>query len=344
MQAGEKIGMRGKHPSTTSGGMHRRILTCVILAAVTVVAVAAALLLQQADGTGSSVQEEAAQQEPYVRIGVSGEGYAAAASTPVFLHIEGDDASGDVFMDSSGSVDVELPSGDYTVTVAAPSIDSDGSVFGDSDGVPATMAVSEGDNNAEIPVAVAAIDPADVSYEDMQKAYSYAEKARVDIVTFDRYMNTALWRHKDAVDAQEAASQEGGQAEDEEQQALAANPSIVHSVPDSQESEVVTLTGTLRMETKSFPVHPDQQEDVYCLELPSKITVTGTQYGDQSDTNVIVHQLQTPSGADISNASYVGKTISVTGQVSVNATGSDPSFDISMLNFFDDALLTKAFS
>lgn len=346
--------MLGKDPSTTSGGSHRRILLCVIVAAVAAVAVAAVLFMRQADTSAPSVPEETEPQKVSITINVSGEGFDPSASTPVPLHIEGGDVSEDVFSDGSGNAEAEFAAGDYTVTVAAPCISSDGSLFKDSDSVPASLVINDGDDSVGILVAVAAADPINVTDDEIQQAKDYAAKAGVDSGTVDEYAQKATQKRQDALDAKAAEEEAARQAAEqqkaeqqavaEKQQALAANPSVIHSVPNSQDSETVTLTGTLCMETRPYPVHPGQQEDVYYLELPSQVTVTGTQYGDRSDTKAIVHKLQSSSGTDVPDPSYVGKTISVTGQVAVNVTESDPSYDISKLNFFDVARLTKVFS
>lgn len=69
--------------------------------------------------------------------------------------------------------------------------------------------------------------------------------------------------------------------------------------------------------------------------------MTGTQYGDQSSTKVI---LDTGSVSSSPYAEYVGKTVSVTSQVVINVTASYASYNISMINFYDNAPVTKVFS
>ena len=196
--------MLGKDPSTTSGGTHRRILLCVIVAAVAAVAVVAVMFLRQANSSGSSVPEETEPQKVSITINVSGEGFDPSASTPVPLHIEGGDVSEDVFSDGSGNAEAELASGDYTVTVAAPSFASDGSFFKDSDSIPASLVINDGDNNVVILVAVAAADPIDVTDDEVQQAKSYAEKVGVDSGTVDEYAQKATQKRQDALDAKAA--------------------------------------------------------------------------------------------------------------------------------------------
>lgn len=327
--------MSDKHPSTTSGGKHKRILLCVLLAAAAAVAVVAVLLLRQAGTPGSSSQEEAASQKVSITINVSGEGFDSSSSTPTPLHIEGDGVSEDAFSDSSGNAEAELDPGDYKVTVAAPCFASDGSLFRDSDSEPASVTLNEGNSNVTVLVSVAAIDPADVTDDDIQQAKDYAEKAGTDSGTVDGYAQKAEQKRQDALDAKAA--------EDEKQQALDANPSVIHSVPNTQDSEMVTLTGTLCRETRTSPVRSDEQADVYYLELPSQVTVTGTQYADESSTKIILHQ-QWPSEAEYKYAAYEGMTVSITGQVGIDVHGTNPSYGISLIGFYENATLTKVFS
>lgn len=348
-QAKEKNGMMGKHPSTNSGGARKRVLLCVLLAAVAAVAVVAVLLVQQAGTPGSSSQEEAASQKATVTVNVSGEGFDPSTSTPVPLHVTGDGVSKNVYTDSSGNAEIELVPGVYVVKVAAPCYASDGSLFGSDDSVATSVTVNEGDENVSVLMTVSSLDLATVSADDMSKADFFARKAGADTTTILKYSAATNTRRHNAIDclaikeADERQEPES-QVEDEKQRALDANPSIIHSTQDNQDSDEVTLTGTVCMETRAFPVYPDKSADVYYLELPSQVTVTGTQYGDQSNTKMIISQVDSPSSSDYAYAMCVGKTVSVKGKVSVNPTSSDPSFEISMLNFYDDARLMKVFS
>ena len=121
------------------------------------------------------------------------------------------------------------------------------------------------------------------------------------------------------------ASSDEYTTEKNRQSALAANPSVIRSVPDSQNSEVVTLTGTVRRTFADY-YFMGSPYPIYYLELPAEVTVTGTQYGSISKDKLIL-----PDGFE----SYVGKTVSVRTQVSIRPTASIPEAQFTMLWCFN---------
>ena len=121
------------------------------------------------------------------------------------------------------------------------------------------------------------------------------------------------------------ASSDEYTTEKNRQSALAANPSVIRSVPDSQNSEVVTLTGTVRRTFADY-YFMGSPYPIYYLELPAEVTVTGTQYGSISKAKLIL-----PDGFE----SYVGKTVSVRTQVSIRPTASIPEAQFTMLWCFN---------
>lgn len=123
------------------------------------------------------------------------------------------------------------------------------------------------------------------------------------------------------------ASDDEYTAEKNRQSALAANPSVIRSVPDSQNSEVVTLTGTVRRTFADY-YFMGSPYPIYYLELPAEVTVTGTQYGSISKDKLIL-----PDGYE----SYVGKTVSVRTQASIRPTASIPEAQFTMLWCFNTA-------
>lgn len=124
----------------------------------------------------------------------------------------------------------------------------------------------------------------------------------------------------------------------ERDEALASNPTVVRSTPSSQDSEVVTLTGTVRM-TMAFDPMTGGRSPVYYLELPGELTVEGTQYGPITDSKVIA-----PIFADGGTASgHVGQVVSVRTGLSVRATASMPEAGVSMLWCNDRCELVRVF-
>ena len=121
------------------------------------------------------------------------------------------------------------------------------------------------------------------------------------------------------------ASSDEYTTEKNRQSALAANPSVIRSVPDTQNSEVVTLTGTVRRTFADY-YFMGSPYPIYYLELPAEVTVTGTQYGSISKDKLIL-----PDGFE----SYVGKTVSVRTQVSIRPTASIPEAQFTMLWCFN---------
>ena len=121
------------------------------------------------------------------------------------------------------------------------------------------------------------------------------------------------------------ASDDEYTTEKNRQSALAANPSVIRSVPDTQNSEVVTLTGTVRRTFADY-YFMGSPYPIYYLELPAEVTVTGTQYGSISKAKLIL-----PDGFE----SYVGKTVSVRTQVSIRPTASIPEAQFTMLWCFN---------
>ncbi len=121
------------------------------------------------------------------------------------------------------------------------------------------------------------------------------------------------------------ASSDEYTTEKNRQSALAANPSVIRSVPDTQNSEVVTLTGTVRRTFADY-YFMGSPYPIYYLELPAEVTVTGTQYGSISKAKLIL-----PDGFE----SYVGKTVSVRTQVSIRPTASIPEAQFTMLWCFN---------
>lgn len=123
------------------------------------------------------------------------------------------------------------------------------------------------------------------------------------------------------------ASDDEYTTEKNRQSALAANPSVIRSVPDTQNSEVVTLTGTVRRTFADY-YFMGSPYPIYYLELPAEVTVTGTQYGSISKDKLIL-----PDGFE----SYVGKTVSVRTQASIRPTASIPEAQFTMLWCFNTA-------
>lgn len=78
----------------------------------------------------------------------------------------------------------------------------------------------------------------------------------------------------------------------------------------------------------------EADQAVYYLELPSPITVSGTQYGDTTDTKIIL---------DGDYSSYLGKTVSFQTGLSVRVTASIASAQVSYIHLNRYSELIKTF-
>jgi hypothetical protein len=264
--AKETTGMADSNTPATSHKTLKRMLLGLLIAVVA--AGVAVLLVWSRTILSTSVQGLEVPPKVSVHVSVSGDGFDPSNSSPVPLHVSGTDiaqneVSEDVFSGDDGSADVDLAPGDYQVEVAAPCLTSDGYVFKGSDSEAATVSVTMDGADAEPPMTVAAVDAIDVTDDDIQQAKDYAEKAGVDSGTVDEWASKAEQNRQDAIDAK-AAAEESARQEAEKQQALDANPSVIHSTMDSQDSETVTLTGTVCKETVQIDsvLYPDHQADV----------------------------------------------------------------------------------
>ncbi len=117
----------------------------------------------------------------------------------------------------------------------------------------------------------------------------------------------------------------GGEAserlEAQRQSALAANPSVVHSTPSSQDSETVDLTGVVRR-TLSMDRTLGRVVPVFYLELPREIELVGTQYANAFSNRIIL-------GGDGKLLPYVGKTVTLRTGILFESSASYPSSEIS---------------
>lgn len=73
----------------------------------------------------------------------------------------------------------------------------------------------------------------------------------------------------------------------ERQEALASNPTVIHSTPSDQNSEIVNLTGVVRR-TLSWDSTLGRVVPVFYLELPEAVTLVGTQYLAPPYTKIVI--------------------------------------------------------
>lgn len=121
--------------------------------------------------------------------------------------------------------------------------------------------------------------------------------------------------------------------------ALSRNPSVVHSTQSSQNSEVVTLTGTVCAVFRPALDGSGTQVPVYYLQLPREATVEGTQYGPMSSDKIIVPLI---GGQDVPR-DFIGKVVSVRTGLSVRVSGGIPEAGISMLWCNNECELVRVF-
>lgn len=121
--------------------------------------------------------------------------------------------------------------------------------------------------------------------------------------------------------------------------ALSRNPSVVHSTQSTQNSEVVTLTGTVCAEMRPLLDGSGAQVPVYYLQLPDEVTVEGTQYGPISSDRIIAPII----GDQEVPRDYIGKVVSLRTGLSVRVSGGIPEAGISMLWCNDECELVRVF-
>ena len=123
--------------------------------------------------------------------------------------------------------------------------------------------------------------------------------------------------------------EEKAKLEAEKQSALASNPSTIPGTNTNASAPTATLTGTVRYEFSSAGPAAVNQGNVCYLELPSAVTLTGTQYGELTYAKVIL---------PASFSQYAGQTITITSHYSARVTASIPEAPISPIYATDPTL------
>lgn len=138
--------------------------------------------------------------------------------------------------------------------------------------------------------------------------------------------------HRDVLGRGGATSE---RLEAQRQSALAANPSVVHSTPSTQDSEVVDLTGVVRR-TLSMDRTLGRAVPVFYLELPGEIELVGTQYANAFSNRIIL-------GGGDKLLSYVGKTVTLRTGILFESSASYPSSEISHMWALNGFNLVRVF-
>lgn len=160
--------------------------------------------------------------------------------------------------------------------------------------------------------------PLDVTDEMIADIEKWTEQDPEDAGKSQALAQAATAAHEEAVAAEEArlaAEAEAARKQAELDTAYNANPSVVQAAP-AQSSAPVDLTGRIE-------VHRGVEDagsglvDVVLLILPTEVTVTGTQYGDQASNTIAL------TGLDLSQFKALeGQTVTLNMALSVRATMS----------------------
>ena len=163
----------------------RGLLATLCLAAGIALAVCGCTGREPGAGSGSAPAE--AEDTWQVQVGVSAEGWDAATSSPVIVHIVSEEEGVDYYhaYAANEKTALDVPSeGDYEVSFIAP-INADGSTYRVPEDASAT-ATNGDEGEAELPFAFERIEAADVTEEDLSaiaSAVSDAVKAGDETLT-----------------------------------------------------------------------------------------------------------------------------------------------------------------
>lgn len=230
------------------------------------------------------------------------------------------------------SGDVSLLAGSYTISVAGNPVSANGTVY-----------QVQGTNSQEFEVPV----PNSGNAQPMKLDLNFSfEPIAADKVTDQQVEEIKNWMMVYGESSSEISQistkivQLRNQAvaaatlEKEKQAALASNPSTVTG--DNKlgtSAPTYTFTGTVRTKYVSGTT-PGMSGDVWYLELPNSIEVTGTQYAGVSSKNIILGK---------SYASYKDKVISISTRVGVESTASIPEAQVSEIHISKGATVTRTF-
>lgn len=121
--------------------------------------------------------------------------------------------------------------------------------------------------------------------------------------------------------------------EAERQMALASNPTVVHSTPNTQNAERKVFTGVVRM-LMGYDGSVGYRVPTYYIEIPNAVEVVGTQYAGVKSNRLNIY-LENPED-------YLGKTISLSTKLVIRPTASLPTADVSVIHC-DSAWLARVF-
>lgn len=311
----DAVGASGPEPGNRRA---RRMAIMLLVVVVVLVAVVAGLLIWQGsnqrrdEATEAQTAYDAAHQEVTVDIGVTAEGWGQDAS-PVPIHVEGTDLDGNPVSETlcltPDASTVELSRGTYTLTAIGSPVTSSGGIF---EYPSEDLTVTVGEDGVGVSIG----STQGVSARVSSAASSASASAAAGSSSSTSMVMNAIPTFQFTPVASEDVTDEQLQAISDWMSSAGIDASTAAGYVDSARSA------------------READQAVYYLELPSPITVSGTQYGDTTDTKIIL---------DGDYSSYLGKTVSFQTGLSVRVTASIASAQVSCIHLNRYSELIKTF-
>lgn len=255
-----------------------------------------------------------------VQFSFSYSGDQSAQPIGIPFDIQGTDLDGNAvdeqFLATPDGAVTELLAGSYTVTVAGNPVSVTGVVYevGENAEQALEIPVPNGESDEQtqsvtpdLGFSFQVVAPDKVSDQQVGAIESWMTNFGVASDEIQS-ISAAIVERRNAEIARAALEQE-------KQAALAANPRVVvgPNPVTHAPGETVRLTGTVRVGFFDSGFGDSGRGNVCYLELPSEITVTGTQYDEQHSNKIIL-------GDDF--ASYQDKVVTISASLSVRVTQS----------------------
>lgn len=162
-------------------------------------------------------RSEQASKTYGVPLVVNAEGLDTNTGTKIPVHATGSDAQGNavdrVFYGSSGSSDIALKPGDYSLAIEASPIAEDGTIY-QTEGAATKVSIDKsGTTNVEGEITIEAIPAAEVTDDQIESACKAAEGSGIDQSKLDSLKQAAQKRRDDAVAAKEAEAKAAEEAQ-----------------------------------------------------------------------------------------------------------------------------------